>query len=105
MLKLILQPTEVIPVYEVKAQPARTEVGEEEVGVEVQESLPLPSFIGKYFIIALLHSEINSIGQQVADVIMNNENSEWTKSALFRLEFLALRMIASKTMKLIKAYD
>lgn len=49
VLKLILQPTEVIPVYEVKAQPARTEVGEEEVGVEVQESLPLPSFIGKYF--------------------------------------------------------
>ncbi|KAF8355625.1 lst-2 [Pristionchus pacificus] len=46
VLKLILQPTEVIPVYEVKAQPARTEVGEEEVGVEVQESLPLPSFIG-----------------------------------------------------------
>ncbi|GMT07029.1 hypothetical protein PENTCL1PPCAC_29203 [Pristionchus entomophagus] len=46
VLKLILQPTEVIPVYEVKAQPARTSNSEEEVGVEVQESLPLPSFIG-----------------------------------------------------------
>ncbi|GMT35433.1 hypothetical protein PFISCL1PPCAC_26730, partial [Pristionchus fissidentatus] len=46
VLKLILQPTEVIPVYEVKAQAARTSNSEEEVGVEVQESLPLPSFIG-----------------------------------------------------------
>ncbi|GMR61433.1 hypothetical protein PMAYCL1PPCAC_31628 [Pristionchus mayeri] len=46
VLKLILQPSEVIPIYEVKAQPARTSNSEEEVGVEVQESLPLPSFIG-----------------------------------------------------------
>ncbi|ETN70199.1 FYVE zinc finger [Necator americanus] len=46
VLKLILQPTEVIPVYEVNGQTAANAENEEETGVEVQETLPLPSFVG-----------------------------------------------------------
>ncbi|VDO97902.1 unnamed protein product [Heligmosomoides polygyrus] len=46
VLKLILQPTEVIPVYEINGQTAANAENEEETGVEVQEALPLPSFIG-----------------------------------------------------------
>ncbi|CAD6190548.1 unnamed protein product [Caenorhabditis auriculariae] len=46
VLKMILQPSEVIPVYEVSAQMAVGPEGEEETGIEVQESLPLPAFIG-----------------------------------------------------------
>uniref|UniRef100_A0A8R1HR58 FYVE-type domain-containing protein n=1 Tax=Caenorhabditis japonica TaxID=281687 RepID=A0A8R1HR58_CAEJA len=47
VLKLILQPSEVIPVYEVvNAQVANSQTEGEETGVEVQETLPLPAFIG-----------------------------------------------------------
>lgn len=46
VLKLILQPSEVIPIYEVNGQTAAIAENEEETGVEVQESLPLPSFVG-----------------------------------------------------------
>ncbi|CAJ0575041.1 unnamed protein product, partial [Mesorhabditis spiculigera] len=47
VLKMILQPSEVIPIYEVPGQDAPNPgVSEEETGVEVHESLPLPAFIG-----------------------------------------------------------
>ncbi|KAK5983987.1 Lateral signaling target protein 2 [Trichostrongylus colubriformis] len=46
VLKLTLQPTEVIPVYEINGQTATVAENEEETGVEVQEALPLPSIIG-----------------------------------------------------------
>ncbi|KAK5986172.1 Lateral signaling target protein 2 [Trichostrongylus colubriformis] len=46
VLKLTLQPTEVIPVYEINGQTATVPENEEETGVEVQEALPLPSIIG-----------------------------------------------------------
>ncbi|CAB3400323.1 unnamed protein product [Caenorhabditis bovis] len=46
VLKLILQPVEVIPVYEICAQTASSATEGEETGIEVQESLPLPAFIG-----------------------------------------------------------
>ncbi|KJH43812.1 FYVE zinc finger [Dictyocaulus viviparus] len=54
VLKLILQPSEVIPVYEVSTlfalavngQTASNAENEEETGVEVQETLPLPAFVG-----------------------------------------------------------
>ncbi|CAL2049907.1 unnamed protein product [Caenorhabditis brenneri] len=47
VLKIILQPTEVIPVYEVvNAQVANSQTEGEETGVEVQETLPLPAFMG-----------------------------------------------------------
>ncbi|CAI5455922.1 unnamed protein product [Caenorhabditis angaria] len=45
VLKLILQPSEIIPVYEVHAQTATSPTEGEETGVEVQESLPLPAFM------------------------------------------------------------
>ncbi|VDM27215.1 unnamed protein product [Toxocara canis] len=46
VLKMVLQPNEVVPVYEVPGQTASQPVNEEETGVEVQEALPLPSFVG-----------------------------------------------------------
>ncbi|PIO68677.1 FYVE zinc finger [Teladorsagia circumcincta] len=46
VLKLTLQPTEVIPVYEINGQTASNPENEEETGIEAQEALPLPSFIG-----------------------------------------------------------
>ncbi|KAJ1369722.1 hypothetical protein KIN20_031265 [Parelaphostrongylus tenuis] len=46
VLKLILQPNESIPVYEVNGQTAINAENEEETGVEVQETLPLPAFVG-----------------------------------------------------------
>lgn len=46
VLKLILQPNESIPVYEVNGQTATNAENEEETGVEVQETLPLPAFVG-----------------------------------------------------------
>ncbi|KAH7732324.1 Lateral signaling target protein 2 [Aphelenchoides avenae] len=46
VLKMVLQPVEVVPVYEVKGNTAPVPENEEETGVEVQESLPLPSFVG-----------------------------------------------------------
>ncbi|VDM60045.1 unnamed protein product [Angiostrongylus costaricensis] len=48
VLKLILQPNESIPVYEVSVngQTATNAENEEETGVEVQETLPLPAFVG-----------------------------------------------------------
>ncbi|CAJ0947199.1 unnamed protein product, partial [Mesorhabditis belari] len=47
VLKMILQPSEIIPVYEVNGQDAPNPTSsEEETGVEVHETLPLPAFIG-----------------------------------------------------------
>ncbi|PIC18079.1 hypothetical protein B9Z55_024101 [Caenorhabditis nigoni] len=47
VLKIILQPSEVIPVYEVvNAQVANNSTEGEETGVEAQETLPLPAFMG-----------------------------------------------------------
>ncbi|CAI2356924.1 unnamed protein product [Caenorhabditis sp. 36 PRJEB53466] len=47
VLKLILQPSEIIPVYEVvSAQEANSQTEGEETGVEAQEALPLPAFMG-----------------------------------------------------------
>ncbi|CCD68425.1 Lateral signaling target protein 2 [Caenorhabditis elegans] len=47
VLKLILQPSEIIPVYEVvNAQVANSQTEGEETGVEAQETLPLPAFMG-----------------------------------------------------------
>jgi hypothetical protein len=43
---MVLQPVEVVPVYEVSGKTAELPENEEETGVEVQESLPLPSFVG-----------------------------------------------------------
>lgn len=46
---MILQPSEIIPVYEVNGQDAPNPTSsEEETGVEVHETLPLPAFIGEY---------------------------------------------------------
>uniref|UniRef100_A0A914W8B3 FYVE-type domain-containing protein n=2 Tax=Plectus sambesii TaxID=2011161 RepID=A0A914W8B3_9BILA len=46
VLKMVLQPNEVVPVFEVSGQTAAVPVNEEETGVEVREPLPLPSFVG-----------------------------------------------------------
>ncbi|EFO82210.1 CRE-LST-2 protein [Caenorhabditis remanei] len=47
VLKIILQPSEIIPVYEVvNAQVANSQTEGEETGVEAQETLPLPAFMG-----------------------------------------------------------
>lgn len=46
VLKLILQPNESIPVYEVDGQTATNAENEEETGVEMRETLPLPAFVG-----------------------------------------------------------
>lgn len=46
VLKIVLQPNEVVPVFEVPGQTASVPENEEETGVEVQEALPLPSFVG-----------------------------------------------------------
>uniref|UniRef100_A0A1I7TIE6 FYVE-type domain-containing protein n=2 Tax=Caenorhabditis tropicalis TaxID=1561998 RepID=A0A1I7TIE6_9PELO len=46
VLKIILQPSEIIPVYEVvNAQVANSQTEGEETGVEAQETLPLPAFM------------------------------------------------------------
>uniref|UniRef100_A0A0K0EKH5 FYVE-type domain-containing protein n=1 Tax=Strongyloides stercoralis TaxID=6248 RepID=A0A0K0EKH5_STRER len=46
LLKIVLQPNEIVPVYEVNGKTARVPENEEETGIEVQEeTLPLPSFI------------------------------------------------------------
>uniref|UniRef100_A0A0M3K378 Lateral signaling target protein 2 homolog n=1 Tax=Anisakis simplex TaxID=6269 RepID=A0A0M3K378_ANISI len=45
VLKMVLQPNDVVPVYEVPGETASQPVNEEETGVEVQEALPLPSFV------------------------------------------------------------
>uniref|UniRef100_A0A0K0EV71 Lateral signaling target protein 2 (inferred by orthology to a C. elegans protein) n=1 Tax=Strongyloides venezuelensis TaxID=75913 RepID=A0A0K0EV71_STRVS len=46
LLKMVLQPNEIVPVYEVNGKTARVPENEEETGIEVQEeTLPLPSFI------------------------------------------------------------
>uniref|UniRef100_A0A914C1C3 FYVE-type domain-containing protein n=1 Tax=Acrobeloides nanus TaxID=290746 RepID=A0A914C1C3_9BILA len=47
VLKMVLQPVEIVPVFEVPGKAAAAaEVPEEETGVEVQESLPIPAFVG-----------------------------------------------------------
>ncbi|KAI1732026.1 FYVE zinc finger domain-containing protein [Ditylenchus destructor] len=46
VLKMVLQPVEVVPIYEVSGKTAALPENEEETGVEVRESLPLPSFVG-----------------------------------------------------------
>lgn len=46
VLKMVLQPNEVVPVFEVPGYTAAVPENEEETGVEVQEALPLPSFVG-----------------------------------------------------------
>ncbi|CEF71447.1 Lateral signaling target protein 2 homolog [Strongyloides ratti] len=46
LLKMVLQPNEIVPVYEVNGKTARVPENEEETGIEVQEeTLPLSSFI------------------------------------------------------------
>ncbi|VDK70329.1 unnamed protein product [Litomosoides sigmodontis] len=46
VLKMILQPNDVVPVFEISGKTAPNPENEEEMGVEVQETLPLPSLVG-----------------------------------------------------------
>uniref|UniRef100_A0A915PDD7 FYVE-type domain-containing protein n=1 Tax=Setaria digitata TaxID=48799 RepID=A0A915PDD7_9BILA len=46
VLKMILQPNDVVPVFEISGKTASNPENEEETGVEVQEALPLPSLVG-----------------------------------------------------------
>ncbi|KAK0396274.1 hypothetical protein QR680_001651 [Steinernema hermaphroditum] len=46
VLKMVLQPNEILPVFEVPGQTADIAENEEETGVEVQEALPLPAYVG-----------------------------------------------------------
>uniref|UniRef100_A0AAF5RWT3 FYVE-type domain-containing protein n=1 Tax=Wuchereria bancrofti TaxID=6293 RepID=A0AAF5RWT3_WUCBA len=46
VLKMILQPNDVVPVFEISGKTATNPENEEEMGLEVQEALPLPSLIG-----------------------------------------------------------
>ncbi|TMS35947.1 hypothetical protein L596_003230 [Steinernema carpocapsae] len=46
VLKMVLQPNEIVPVFEVSGQTAEIPENEEETGVEVQETLPLPAYVG-----------------------------------------------------------
>ncbi|MFH4975663.1 hypothetical protein AB6A40_002372 [Gnathostoma spinigerum] len=46
VLKMVLQPNEIVPAFEVSGRTARVPENEEETGVEVQEALPLPAFVG-----------------------------------------------------------
>ncbi|VDN56315.1 unnamed protein product [Dracunculus medinensis] len=46
VLKMVLQPNEMVPVYEIPGQTALIAENEEETGVEVQEAFPLPTFVG-----------------------------------------------------------
>ncbi|KAM3721291.1 Lateral signaling target protein [Dirofilaria immitis] len=46
ILKMILQPNDVVPVFEISGKTAPNPENEEELGVEVQEALPLPSLVG-----------------------------------------------------------
>ncbi|VIO96650.1 Uncharacterized protein BM_BM5439 [Brugia malayi] len=46
VLKMILQPNDVVPVFEISGKTAPNPENEEEMGLEVQEALPLPSLIG-----------------------------------------------------------
>uniref|UniRef100_A0A914HEN1 FYVE-type domain-containing protein n=1 Tax=Globodera rostochiensis TaxID=31243 RepID=A0A914HEN1_GLORO len=46
VLKMVLQPIEAVPIYEVSGKAAPVPENEEETGIEVRESLPLPAFVG-----------------------------------------------------------
>ena len=46
VLKMVIQPVEAVPVYEVNGKTAPVPENEEETGVEVRETLPLPTFVG-----------------------------------------------------------
>uniref|UniRef100_A0A1I7ZU44 FYVE-type domain-containing protein n=1 Tax=Steinernema glaseri TaxID=37863 RepID=A0A1I7ZU44_9BILA len=46
VLKMVLQPNEMVPVFEVPGHTAEVAENEEETGVEVQEALPLPAYVG-----------------------------------------------------------
>ncbi|KAF7634246.1 hypothetical protein Mgra_00006323 [Meloidogyne graminicola] len=46
VLKMVLQPVEYVPVYEISGKTATIPENEEETGVEVRETLPLPTFVG-----------------------------------------------------------
>ncbi|EFO18827.2 lateral signaling target protein 2 [Loa loa] len=46
VLKMILQPNDVVPIFEISGKTAPNPENEEEMGVEVQETLPLPSLVG-----------------------------------------------------------
>lgn len=46
VLKMVLQPVESVPVYEISGKTAPIPENEEETGVEVRETLPLPTFVG-----------------------------------------------------------
>ncbi|KAL3112776.1 hypothetical protein niasHT_019750 [Heterodera trifolii] len=46
VLKMVLQPIEAVPIYEVSGKAASVPENEEETGIEVRETLPLPAFVG-----------------------------------------------------------
>ncbi|VBB25250.1 unnamed protein product [Acanthocheilonema viteae] len=46
VLKMILQPNDAVPIFEISGKTAPNPENEEEMGVEVQETLPLPSLVG-----------------------------------------------------------